>query len=128
MSTTALQTQGQGRRRGRRCSRCWSSDSLTAPGAAHGEAAVPLEPMKDHRGAEIHLQPMEDPTVELWVPEGGCDPVGSLPWNRLQAGPVAYGERSPHWRTFAGSTCDPMGDPCWNSLFLRDCIPWEGSH
>ncbi|TRZ17422.1 hypothetical protein HGM15179_009676 [Zosterops borbonicus] len=40
-------------------------DSPAAPDAAHGEAAVPPEPMKDHGGAEIHLQPMEEPTVEL---------------------------------------------------------------
>lgn len=29
-----------------------------------GEAAVPLPPMEINRGAEIHLQPMEDPTLE----------------------------------------------------------------
>jgi len=22
--------------------------------------------------------------------------------------------------------CDPVGDPCWSSLFLKDCTPWEG--
>lgn len=29
-------------------------------------------------GAELHLQPTEDPTLELvGVPEGGCKPVGT---------------------------------------------------
>lgn len=25
---------------------------------------VPLQPMEDHEGADIHLQPMEDPMLE----------------------------------------------------------------
>jgi len=28
--------------------------------------------------------------------------------------------------TFSGRTSDPIGDPCWNSLFLKDCTAWEG--
>jgi len=23
-------------------------------------------------------------------------------------------------------TCDPMGKPCWSSLFLKGCILWKG--
>ncbi|GAB0182572.1 AN1-type zinc finger protein 5-like [Grus japonensis] len=42
-----------------------------------------------HGGADIHLQPMEDPTPEqVEAPEGGCDPVGSPRWSKLLAGPV----------------------------------------
>ena len=37
-------------------------------------------------------------------------------WSRLLAGPV---ERSPRWSRFSGRTCDPMGDPCWSSPFLK---------
>jgi len=37
------------------------------------------------------------------------------------------GERSPHWSRFAGRACDPIGDPHWSSLFLKDCTLWEGS-
>ena len=37
------------------------------------------------------------------------------------------GERSPGWSRFAGRTCDPVGDPRWSSLFLKDCTPWKGS-
>ncbi|RMC06952.1 hypothetical protein DUI87_16404 [Hirundo rustica rustica] len=33
-------------------------------------------------------------------------------------------ERSQQWRQFAGRT--PAGDPCWNSLFLKDYTLWEG--
>ncbi|GAB0207405.1 hypothetical protein GRJ2_003206100 [Grus japonensis] len=51
--------------------------------------AVPLQPMKVDGGADIHLQPMEDPTPEqVEAPEGGYDLVGSLRWCRLLAGPV----------------------------------------
>jgi len=35
-------------------------------------------------------------------------------------------ERRPSWSRFAGRTCEPMGDPCWSSLFLKDCSPWKG--
>ena len=40
--------------------------------------AVPLQPMEVHGGADIHLQPVEDPTPQqVDVPKGGCDPVES---------------------------------------------------
>ena len=37
-----------------------------------------------------------------------------------------HADRSPGWSRFAGRTCDPMGDPRWSSLVLKDCTPWEG--
>ncbi|GAB0203908.1 zinc finger and BTB domain-containing protein 5 [Grus japonensis] len=83
--------------------------------------------MEIHGGADIHLQPVEDPTLEqLEVLEGGCDLVGSPCWSKLLAGPVACGERSPRWSRFAGRTCDPVGDPRWSSLFLKGCTLWKG--
>ncbi|GAB0205794.1 AN1-type zinc finger protein 5-like [Grus japonensis] len=60
--------------------------------------AVPLQPMEVHGGADIHLQPVEDPTLEqVETPEGGCDPGRSLRWSKLLAGPVApwRGEPTP---------------------------------
>jgi len=51
--------------------------------------AVPLQTMEIHGGADLHLQSMEG--TLRWsrgMPEGGCDPVGSLCWNRLLAGHV----------------------------------------
>ncbi|GAB0207708.1 epimerase family protein SDR39U1 [Grus japonensis] len=60
--------------------------------------AVPLQPMEVNGGADIHLQPMEDPTPEqVDAPKGGCDPVGSPRWSRLLAGPVDP------WGTHAGA-------------------------
>ncbi|KAK4831110.1 LOW QUALITY PROTEIN: hypothetical protein QYF61_015413 [Mycteria americana] len=51
--------------------------------------AVPLRRMEVNGGADLHLQPVEDPTLEqVDVPEGGWDPVGNLHWSRLLAGPV----------------------------------------
>ena len=62
--------------------------------------AVPLQPMEVHSGADIHLQPVEDPMPEqVDEPKGGCEPVGSLRWSRLLAGPVAL------WGTHAGAVC-----------------------
>ena len=38
--------------------------------------AVPLQPMEVHGGADIHLQPVEDPTPEqVDASEGGCNPM-----------------------------------------------------
>ena len=67
--------------------------------------AVPLQPLEVHGGADIHLQPMEDATLEeVHAPEGSCDPM----------------ERGPHQSRFSGRTCDLMGDPHCSSLFLKD--------
>ncbi|GAB0183306.1 AN1-type zinc finger protein 5-like [Grus japonensis] len=58
--------------------------------------AVPLQPMEDDGGADIHLQPVEDPTLEqVEAPDGGCDPVGSPRWSRLMAGPEALWREEP---------------------------------
>jgi len=35
-------------------------------------------------------------------------------------------DRSLHWNRFAGRACDPVGDPHWSSLFLKNCTPWKG--
>jgi len=51
-------------------------------------------------------------------------------WARSGAGSWqdlwTHTERSPSQSTSAGRTCDPMGDPRWNSVFLKDCTPWKG--
>ena len=68
--------------------------------------AVSLQPMNVHGGADIHLQPMEDPTPEQAdTPKGVCDPVESPHWSRLLARPVDP------WRE------EPMLDQdCWKDL------------
>ncbi|GAB0181363.1 hypothetical protein GRJ2_000601600 [Grus japonensis] len=95
--------------------------------------AVPLQPMEVHSeameddgGADIQLQPMDDPTPEqVDAPEGGCDPVGS-----------------PHWSSLFLKDCTPWKGPTgeqfmkncslWEGLtlekFMEDCLPWEGLH
>ena len=51
--------------------------------------AVTLQPTEVNSGADMHLQPMEDPTPEqVNAPKEGCDPMGSPCWNRFLAGPV----------------------------------------
>ena len=55
-----------------------------------GRQAVHLHPMEVHDGAEINLQPVEDPTLEhVDVPEGSCDPMGNPCWSRLLSALVA---------------------------------------
>ena len=80
------------------CERKKSADSkVSAEGGGRGApgagAEVPLQPMEKtmvsqavslqsmeaHGGADTHLQPREDPTLEqVDVPKGGCDPMESL--------------------------------------------------
>ncbi|KAK4822211.1 hypothetical protein QYF61_011852 [Mycteria americana] len=63
---------------------------------------VPLQPMEVNSGADIHLQPMEDPMSEqVDVPEGGC------------------GE--PTWRV-------PVESPYWSRLLAGSVDPWRGAH
>ncbi|GAB0176467.1 AN1-type zinc finger protein 5-like [Grus japonensis] len=57
---------------------------------------VSLQPMEVNGGADIHLQPLEDPTPEqVDAPKGGCDPMESPHWRRLQARPVAPWREEP---------------------------------
>ncbi|GAB0176357.1 AN1-type zinc finger protein 5-like [Grus japonensis] len=68
--------------------------------------AVHLQPMEDDGGADIYLQPMEDPMPEqVETPEGGCDVVGSPRWSKLLAGPVAPWREKP-----------PLEQVCWLDL------------
>ncbi|RMC08700.1 hypothetical protein DUI87_14949 [Hirundo rustica rustica] len=62
--------------------------------------------MELHGGAEIHLQPMENPTLEQGMPTGGCDPregprAGAV-WEELQPGE------------------GPMLEN-----FVEGCLPWK---
>ncbi|GAB0187156.1 epimerase family protein SDR39U1 [Grus japonensis] len=101
--------------RGMRCERNSPADTqVSAEGGAGGSPgtgaeiplqplektmvrqAVPLQPMEVYGGADIYLQPLEDPTPEqVDAPKGGCDPVGSPRWSRLLAGPVAPWKEEP---------------------------------
>lgn len=55
---TALQNTKEGRTCWKRV--CWKPCSL----CLHGKAAVSLKPMEVHGGGEIHLQSLEEPTLE----------------------------------------------------------------
>jgi len=62
--------------------------------------AVPLQPMEVHGGADIHLQPMEDPMLEQ-APDSTCGPFerGAHAGAGLMAGLVTL------WGTHAGAAC-----------------------
>jgi len=55
------------------------------------------------------------------TPRGACTGAGS--WQDLWS----CGERSTRWSRFTGRASDTVGDPCWSSLFLKDCTPWKES-
>ena len=52
--------------------------------------------------------------------------MGSPSWSRLLAGPVDPWREEPTLEQVYWQDCDPMRDPCWSSLFLKDCTLWEG--
>jgi len=61
---------------------------------------------------------------------GGCPQEAVTLWG-VHAGagfwqnPWTCGERSPGRSKFAGRACDPVGDPRWSSLCLKDCLPCD---
>ncbi|KAJ7413319.1 suppression of tumorigenicity 5 protein isoform x4 [Pitangus sulphuratus] len=75
--------------------------------------AVPLKLMEVHSGASE----CSKEAMTLW--EAHTE-AGS--WKDLWT----HGERSLCWSRFSGRTCDPVGVPCWSSLFLKDCTLWKG--
>ncbi|PKU45847.1 ubx domain-containing protein 4 [Limosa lapponica baueri] len=75
--------------------------------------AVPQQPKDVNGGADISLQPVEDPMLEqVESPKGGCDPVGSMCWRRLLAGAVTL------WRE----------EPMLEKSVLEGLHPAEGTH
>jgi len=69
--------------------------------------AVPLQPMEVQIGADLHLQPVEDPMLEkVDVPNLAVTPwgahTGAGSWWDLWT----RGERSPGWSRFADRACD----------------------
>jgi len=60
---------------------------------------------------------------------GGCDPVETLHWSRLMAGPAVQRREESTLEQVAGRACDPVGHPRRSSLFLK-CIlhAMEGTH
>jgi len=118
--------QGQCRRRGRRCPKCQSRDSPAARGEDHGESGC---------ASAAHGGPWQSryPPAARGRPHagaGGC-PTDAVTLWRAHTGAGSWQdlwpheERSPRRSRFAGRACDPVGDPHWSSLFLKDCTPWE---
>lgn len=74
-----------------------------SPGAAHGEAAVPLQPMEIHRGENIHPQTLE----VLWsrqMFDGVYKPALEQDPGRICGSVERRSHASP------GRTCDPHSD------------------
>lgn len=136
MRGTALQTPRSVEKEEQGVLQRWSRDS-PAVSAAHGVAAVPLQPREVHRGAHIPLQPVESSTLEQVRAKGGCDPwearAGAGSWQRL-------------WKSVERGA--PPEQVCWQDLgptmeqfvkncslregcvlkFMEECRPWRGPH
>ena len=109
------------------CSRCWSGGTPAAHGEEHGE--VGCAPAA-HGGPWWSSYPpaarggpyprADGHPKEAVTPQRAH--IGAGSWQDLWA----CGQTTSHWSGFAGRTCDPLGDPCWSSLFLKDCTSWKG--
>ena len=105
--------------------------------------AVPLHPMEVNGGADIHLQPVEDPMLEEGdVPQRRLWPRGKPTLEQAAGKTCGPMERGAH----AGAVCSwrtaPCGrDPRWSSLWRTAArgkdsrwrsswrsLPWEGPH
>ena len=121
------QTLRSVQKEGRRCSRCRSRDSPAARGEDHGEADCPPAAQGAPRGSRSLPAAQGGPHAGA----GGCPKeavtlwearAGAASWQELRP----HGERSPRWSRFSGRTCDPVGDPRWSSVCLKDCMSWKG--
>jgi len=88
---------------------------------------VALKSTEIHGGADITCSLWKGPHAEA----GGCLKEAVTPWGDSTGAGLCQdlrtrGERSPCRSRFVGRACDPMGDPCWSSLLLKDCTPWKG--
>ncbi|GAB0185948.1 AN1-type zinc finger protein 5-like [Grus japonensis] len=85
--------------------------------------AVPPQPVEADGGADIHLQPMEDPTPEqVDAPEGGCDPVGSPHWSKLLARPVDPWREEPRLEQSLRAVDFHIPDADWTEKSQRSSI------
>lgn len=102
--------QGQLRRRGKRCCRCWSRDSPAGHGDECGEAGSPPQPMEDYVGADIYAAAHEGPHAAA-----GGHAV------KKAAAPRECTMQQVLWQELW-----PLEDLHWSSLFLMDYTPWKG--
>ncbi|KAJ7395333.1 hypothetical protein BTVI_156065 [Pitangus sulphuratus] len=81
--------------------------------------------MEVHSGAEIHLQPMEDPTPEQVDVQGRVCCCRKPMLEQAPGGTCGHVERGAQAATalLAGLT---MRDPLGSSLLLKDCTRWKG--
>lgn len=90
-----------------------------------------MEKILVRKAVPLHGQSMEQISCSLqrtphqskWISREGCDPVESLHWRGLPAGPVDLQREEPmleevYWQDWR--------DPHRSSLFLKECIPWKG--
>jgi len=90
---------------------------------------VPLQPMEVHGGADLHLQPMEGtPRRSRGMPEGGCDPMGSLRWSRFLPGPVASWRKEPTPEQVCWQGLCPRGGPTLEQPVPEGLHPVGGTH
>lgn len=103
--------QGQLRRRGRRCCRCWSRDSPAGHGDECGKAGSTPQPIEDYVGADIYATAHEGPHA-------------AAGWHAVKkaAAPRECTMQQVFWQELW-----PLGDLHWSSMFLMDCTPWWSS-
>ncbi|KAM9590897.1 uncharacterized protein ACIBXB_005933 isoform 2-T2 [Morphnus guianensis] len=70
-------------------------------GEDHGEAGCPPAVHGGPRWSRYPpCSPWRTPCRSRWVPEGGCDPVGTPRWSRLLAGPADLWREEPTEQVF----------------------------
>jgi len=103
----------------------WGRLALQPMMKTTAETGCPYSHGADHGGADLHPQPMEDPTLEQGVTEGGCDPVGSPRRSRILAGAMAPWREEPTPEHVCWQNLWPYGGPMLEQ-FMEDCLLWKG--
>ncbi|KAK4828288.1 hypothetical protein QYF61_024953 [Mycteria americana] len=84
-----------------------------------------LTPMDVNGGADIHLQPMEDPMLEqVDTPKGGCDPGTTLEQSVPERLVTPW--KGPMLEQLV-KNCSPL-EGFTLEEFVEDCLLWEGLH
>jgi len=83
---------------------------------------VPQQPMEVHSGADIYTSARGGPHAgaggsALKEAAAHRDPIQE----QAPGSSCCRMERSPCWSRFSGRTRRSVEDPCWSSLFLKDC-------
>jgi len=128
LPTYLLQGSRVRNREGLDTGQTWMSNSNTVLCYKHGVFFTPMGSANSHPPGHLVVwsrrEAMLGWPLSLRIVRAAAH--GGPRWSRILAETTAYGEKPMKVQVFWQALW-PVGDPCWNSLFLKDCTLWKGS-